>query len=563
MAAKNKKSKLERIKEESDNLRGSIAEELGSELPNFSKKAYQLLKFHGTYQQDDRDKRDGKDKEHIFMVRCRIPGGGLTADQYLAHDDLATRYADNTLRITTRQTFQFHGVVKDNLKHTLKGINDALVTTLGACGDVVRNVMCNPAPSSDGLQQQVQRYANELSELLLPETNAYHETWLDGEKISNNRQEVKNNGEPLYGSNYLPRKFKIGIATPKDNSIDVYTQDIGLIAIPENGLIKGFNITVGGGMGMHHKKPETFPRLGDDMGYVPVDQLVPVVKAIIEVQRDFGDRKDRKQARMKYLIHQWGLDTFQKEVEKRLGSSLQAFKPLPEFEMDLYLGWGEQPDGNWYYGLSVENGRIKDTQDMKMKTGIRKAVEEFRTGIRLTANHDIIFTDIKQEEKEAFISRLKAHAIPLPEEKSNAVKYSMACPAMPTCGLAITESERALPSIIRDIEKELDNLGLQNETITVRMTGCPNGCARPYVADIGFVGRSLDQYSIFIGGDPAGTRLNSRFKDLVNKEELVQEIRPLLIRYKEQSRQNESFSDYWNRVGLEYAPNYQSEAAAS
>ncbi|HKI44519.1 MAG TPA: NADPH-dependent assimilatory sulfite reductase hemoprotein subunit, partial [Balneolales bacterium] len=331
-----KKSKLESIKEESNYLRGSISEELVNDLDYFGKDAIQLLKFHGTYQQDDRDLRQGRGKHYQVMIRTRIPGGGLSSDQYLALDQIADKYADGTLRITTRQTIQFHGVLKGDLRNTIRDINESLVTTLGACGDIVRNVMSNPAPDSDGRQEKVQEYTNHLSELLLPETKAYHEIWLDGSKIYSSRQEISN-GEALYGDSYLPRKFKIAISVPGDNSVDLYTQDIGLVAIfNEQEDITGFNVIVGGGMGMNHNKAETFPRLGDHFGYVPKDRLVPLVKSIIELQRDNGDRADRKHARMKYLIHDWGLDRFRAEVVKRTGFELEPFRPIPKFKLELY-----------------------------------------------------------------------------------------------------------------------------------------------------------------------------------------------------------------------------------
>jgi len=550
---KSKKSKLEKIKSSSNYLRGTITEELENNEPKFSKEALQVLKFHGTYQQDDRDTRKGRDRDYIFMIRTRLPGGGLTADQYLDLDQIADTYANNTLRITTRQTIQFHGVIKDGLKPTIKALNDSLVTTLGACGDIVRNVMCNPAPMVDGRHQQVQEYANELSEHLLPETNAYHEIWLNGKKVISNKEEITNK-EPLYGREYLPRKFKVGIVVPGDNSIDIYTQDIGLVAIfDDENQIKGFNIIVGGGMGMHHKKPETFPRLGDDLGYVDKENLLAVIDGIIGIQRDHGNRKNRKRARMKYLIHEWGLDKFKTELHKRTGFELAPFKPLPKFELNLYLGWNRQPEGKWFRGISVENGRIKDTDELQLKTGLRTVIKKYKPNIRLSANQDILLTDIDEHEKDAIDADLEKYGILDPENKSDTIKYSMACPALPTCGLAITESERALPDVIRELDTVIREIGLQDEQITVRMTGCPNGCSRPYVADIGFVGRSLNKYSLFVGGNPEGTRLNSKIKDLVALEDLVPTVRPLLVYYKQNRKQGESFGDYWSEKSPQFA----------
>ena len=544
---KKKKSRLERIKKDSNYLRGNIREELKNGEDKFSRKAIEVLKFHGTYQQDDRDSRKGRDRHYMFMIRTRLPGGGLTGDQYLELDKIADDYANKTMRITTRQTIQFHGVIKDELKNTLRAINDSLVTTLGACGDIVRNVMCNPAPKADGRHQKIQKFADELSAYLLPETNAYHELWLDGNKVFSNKEEITDK-EPLYGREYLPRKFKIGIAIPGDNSIDLYTQDIGLVALfDDENSITGYNVIVGGGMGMHHKKPETFPRLGDHLGYVHKDQLMDVIDGIIGIQRDHGNRKNRKQARMKYLIHEWGLDKFQSELENRIGFELEPFKEMPDFELDLYLGWHKQPDGRWFRGITVENGRIKDTQEVQLKTGLRDVIEKYKPGVRLSANQDILLTDIDPEQKKALEKDLGEYGIAQFDDKSGIIKYSMACPALPTCGLAITESERALPDVIRELESVIENLGLDDDVLTVRMTGCPNGCSRPYVADIGFVGRSLNKYSIFIGGDASGTRLNTKVKDIVELEDLVDAVRPLLVRYKNERRNGESFGDYWSK----------------
>ena len=546
-----KKSKLESIKEKSNYLRGSISEELANDLDFFSKDALQLLKFHGTYQQDDRDLRQGRDKHYQLMIRTRIPGGGLNADQYLAIDDIADKYANGTLRITTRQTIQFHGVLKGDLRNTIREINQSLVTTLGACGDIVRNVMSNPAPDSDGRQAKVQEYTNHLSELLLPETRAYHEIWLDGSKIYSNRQEVSN-GETLYGDSYLPRKFKIAISVPGDNSVDLYTQDIGLVAIfDEQENISGFNVIVGGGMGMNHNKADTFPRLGDHFGYVPKDRLVPLVRSIIEIQRDNGDRSNRKHARMKYLIHDWGLDRFREEVVKRTGFELEPFRPIPKFKMELYLGWHRQSDGKWYLGINVENGRIKDEGTLRLRTGLRETIKKYDLNVRLTPTQNILLTDIDEANKTSIGEELRGYGIPTDDELSNAIKFSMACPALPTCGLAITESERIMPDVIRDLEKEIQKLGLEDEQLSVRMTGCPNGCARPYVADIAFVGRSLNQYAVFVGGDPAGTRLNKKYRDHVALEELVSTVKPLLEIYRDNRNEGESFGDYWNRTGIE------------
>ncbi|MEX2639117.1 MAG: NADPH-dependent assimilatory sulfite reductase hemoprotein subunit [Balneolales bacterium] len=546
-----KLSKEEKLKAASRDLRGDLVEELHNEQASFSKDSCNLLKFHGLYQQDDRDTRKGKNKDYSFMIRCRIPGGGLSAEQYLVHDRIADDHANGTLRITTRQTFQFHGVIKQQLSETLSAINDLLLTTMAACGDVVRNVMYSPVPAVSARQDIIQKYAEEISDKLLPKTRAFHEVWIDGEKVFSGKQEDYKSVETFYGPTYLPRKFKIGIAEAGDNSIDVYTQDIGLVALfGEDDKLEGFNVIAGGGLGMNHKKSDTFPRLGDHMGFITEDRLYEVVETIVSVQRDHGDRSNRKQARMKYLIHNWGIDKFRDEVESRLGYELQPFLPMPEFELKLYHGWHRQQDGRWFLGLFIENGRIKNDGDLRIKDGLKAVITTHQPGIQLTPNQDIILTDIKEEDRESVEDILNGHGLSLPDTYSNAVRFSMACPAMPTCGLAITESERVMPQIIREIEHEIESIGLQDETITVRMTGCPNGCARPYVADIGFVGQSLEKYSVFIGGASSGTHLNTLYRELVPFNELTSTIRPLLEQFKAEQKNGETFSEYWRRTEL-------------
>ncbi|MEX0773256.1 MAG: NADPH-dependent assimilatory sulfite reductase hemoprotein subunit [Balneolales bacterium] len=559
MEKKVKLAKEEHLKEASRDLRGALIEELKDGTPSFTKDSYQLLKFHGLYQQDDRDKRQGKNKEYSFMVRCRIPGGGLSAEQYLVHDRLADTHANGTLRITTRQTFQFHGVIKQDLSETLSAINDQLITTMAACGDVVRNVMYSPIPDVSTKQEIVKKYANEISDKLLPRTKAFHDVWLDGEKVYSGEKEYAS-VETFYGPSYLPRKFKIGIAEAGDNSIDVYTQDIGIVALfNDSDQLEGFNLIAGGGLGMHHKKSDTFPRLGDHLGFVTEDKLYETVEGIVAIQRDHGDRTNRKQARMKYLIHNWGIDKFRDVLEERLGYELKPFRPMPDFELKLYHGWHRQRNGRWFVGLFVENGRIKNEGALRLKDGLKEIASSIKPGIQLTPHQDIILTDIKEEDREAVEDILKQHGIPLPESYSNTVRFAMACPAMPTCGLAITESERVMPQIIREIENEVARIGLQDKTITVRMTGCPNGCARPYVADIGFVGQSLEKYAIYIGGSSSGTHMNTKYRDLVPFGELTNTVRPLLEQYKNEHKNGETFGGFWRRTEFPQ-PNVEADA---
>lgn len=547
-----KLSKVEKIKEDSWNLRGSLSEELKTGAPFIGKDNTNILKFHGIYQQDDRDVRKikGRDKEFSFMIRSRIAGGGLNAQQYIVHDDLADTYGNGTLRLTTRQTFQLHGVIKHDLRKTLQELLDALIVSLGACGDVVRNINCCPAPGHNELDHQIRAFATELSEELLPESRAYHEIWLDGEKVISTQDEVEH--EPLYGKRYLPRKFKIGVAWPGDNCIDVLTHDVGLIAsLDHNNELSGYTIVVGGGMGMNHKKEDTFPRLADPLAYIPSEQALEVVKEIVGIQRDYGNRENRKIARFKYLIHNWGVDKFREKLEARLGYKLDPPEDISDLKAELHLGWQKQFDGRWFVGLSVENGRIKDTDEYKLKSGLRHIIETYRPDIRLTASQDILLTNIPEEQKPAIDALIRHYGIPHEETLSNARKYSMACPAMPTCGLAIAESERVFPDVIKELEKVLDDLGLNDEVLSFRMTGCPNGCARPYVADIGFVGRSLDSYTIFVGGGPEGTRLNQKYRDLVPLDQLVETVTPLLEQFRNERQNGEAFSDFISRVGVE------------
>lgn len=546
------RSKVEVIKGASNYLRGNIPKELASNSTHFSEDDYQVLKFHGVYQQDDRDlrrqlKQEGKDKHWIFMIRVRIPGGILTSEQYLVCDDLASRYADQTLRVTTRQGFQFHGVLKDGLKPTLRSINEALITTLGACGDLERNVMCCPAPASDRVRSRVQEYAQLISDHLLPKTGAYHEIWLNGEKTYSGEPD----DEPIYGRHYLPRKFKTGLAFGGDNCVDVYTHDIGLVADFDGEELRGFNVLVGGGMGMTHNNPATYPRLATPIAYVEPAQLLETVETIVLIQRDHGDRKNRKHARLKYLMDDWGAERFKAEMERRLQRELEPARNLAPPDVDDHLGWHPQGDGRWYLGVFVENGRIKDEGDLRMKSAFRRIVRDVRPGIRLTPQHNILFTDIPDQRRHEVETILNEHGIVGVGEVSNTLRYSMACPALPTCGLAMSDSERALPAVVREMEREIAQLGLADEHISIRMTGCPNGCTRPYVGDIGFVGRTLNAYVIYLGGDFEGTRLNHEFADMVPTEKLVERVRPVLEHYKQERHSGERFGDFCERIGVD------------
>jgi len=550
-------SKVEHIKSESNHLRGQIGEELAQDSTHFSDAQVQLIKFHGIYQQENRDARQarkaaGSEKAYQFMVRSRIPGGMLTAEQYLVEDELAGRYANGTLRSTTRQGFQLHGIFKGDLHSTIHTINEALLSTLAACGDVNRNVMACPAPAANRAQAQVQEIAHRIAMHLAPRTHAYHEIWIDGEQVETVTLSEGDENEPIYGPTYLPRKFKIGVAFAGDNCIDVYTQDIGLVAALEGEHLGGFTILVGGGMGMTHGKTETFSRLATPLCYATVDEVLPVVETIVMIQRDYGDRQNRKHARMKYVVEERGIAWFRAELERRLGHSVQDPRTISWHDVEDHLGWHTQDDGRWFLGLYVENGRIKDDDTMQLRSGLRHAIEEFRPNIRLTAQQNILFTDLAETQRGPLMDLLAQYGIPTDPAEIGTRRFAMACPALPTCGLALAEAERALPTVIRQIEADLHALGLGNEPLSIRMTGCPNGCARPYMGDIGLVGRTKDIYNVYVGGDMLNTRLNSLYAASVHIRDVVATVRPLLALWRDERIPGEAFGDFCYRVGLEY-----------
>ncbi len=550
-------SKNEQIKIESDYLRGQITEELSQCTSHFSEAQVQLLKFHGTYQQEDRDARKerkaaGTEKAYQFMVRSRIPGGVLTAEQYLAEDDLAGRYANGTLRITTRQGFQLHGVLKGDLRSTIHSINEALLSTLAACGDVNRNVMACPAPAANRAQAQVQEIAHRIALHLAPHSHAYHEIWVDGEQLETVKLPEEDETEPIYGPTYLPRKFKIGVAFPGDNCIDVYTQDIGLVASLEGEQLDGFTVLVGGGMGMTHGKTETYPRLATPLCYARAEEVIAVVETIVTIQRDYGDRQNRKHARMKYLVEERGIAWFRAELERRLGHTVQDQHTITWHDAEDHLGWHAQDNGEWFLGLYVANGRIKDTTTIRLRTGLRHAIEKFQPGIRLTSQQNILFTDISEAQREPFSALLANYGISTDPTEIGTQRFAMACPALPTCGLALAEAERVLPTVMQQIEADLQGLGLANIPLSVRMTGCPNGCARPYMGDIGFVGRTKDVYNVYVGGDMPNTRLNTLYAPSIHLNDLAKTIYPLLVLWRDERNSEESFGDFCYRVGLDY-----------
>lgn len=555
-----KLSKVEIIKEHSRQLRGTLGAELLSDADHFCADSEQLLKPHGIYQQDDRDSRkakaaDGKPKgkAYMFMVRTRVPGGKVSAEQFLAHLDLCDKYGNGTLRITTRQGFQLHGVIKEHLKAAVAGINQTLLTTQGACGDNCRNVVSCPAPiRNNPARDEMQALADRTAEHFRAKSTAYHEIWLtDDSGTKQNVAEWQPVDEPIYGKLYLPRKFKIGFALTDDNCIDIYSQDLGFLGVVEQGRIAGFNVLVGGSMGVTPSAEKTFVAIAQKMAFIAPDQVLGVAEAIVKVQRDFGNREDRKRARMKYLIHDWGLPAFKAKVEEYYGRSLPEPHPADVTDAPDHMGWHEQGDGRLFLGINIECGRIKDEGDLRLKTGLRTLLEKYRFNTRLTALQSVIVCDIDPQHREAINQHLQAHGIRLAEDLTLVRRYAIACPAFPTCGLSITESERVLPGLIDAFEIELARLGLSQERISIHMTGCPNGCARPYTPDIGLVGKTLGKYTVFVGGNTQGTRLAFIYKDLVPQEEIIPLLTPLLEQFKSQRRPGEAFGDFCARIGRE------------
>ncbi|MCC5634312.1 sulfite reductase, ferredoxin dependent [Nostoc sp. CHAB 5844] len=580
-----KPSKVEGIKEHSNFLREPVATQILEDTTHFSEDAIQILKFHGSYQQDNRDNRvKGKEKDYQFMLRTKNPGGFVPPQLYLALDQLADEYGNHTLRATTRQGFQLHGILKKNLKAAIATIIQNLGSTLGACGDINRNVMAPPVPFKHRPEYQYAwEYAQNIADLLSPQTGAYYEIWLDGEKaisaeenpeVKTARQRnstgtiVHDNEEPLYGTHYMPRKFKVCVTVPGDNSIDLYSQDLTLVVITNaQGELEGFNVFAGGGLGRTHNKEETFARLADPICYVDKADVYEIVKAIVATQRDYGDRSDRRHARLKYLINDWGVDKFRAKVEEYFGKSVAPFKPLPEFKYEDFLGWQEQGDGKLFLGISIDNGRVKDEGSLQLKTALREIVEKFNLPIRLTPHQNLIFCDIAPENKSA-IQEILDHCgvVSDPDQIEPLFRYAMACPALPTCGLAITESERAIPGILERIRALLDQVGLQNEHFVVRMTGCPNGCARPYMAELGFVGSSAESYQVWLGGSPDQTRLAQPIVERLHHNDIESFLEPIFVYFKKSRQSGESFGDFCSRVGLdairEFAAQYQPETVA-
>ncbi|BAP16926.1 sulfite reductase, ferredoxin dependent [cyanobacterium endosymbiont of Epithemia turgida] len=562
-------SKLEAIKEKSNFLREPLATELLEETTHFTENAVQILKFHGSYQQDNRDNRvKGQEKDYQMMLRTRNPGGFISPELYLTLDRLSDEYGNHTLRVTTRQGFQVHGILKKNLKAAVSAIIKNMGSTLGACGDLNRNVLAPPAPFKNRPEYQYTwEYADKIADLFRPQTEAYYEIWLDGEKFlsaeespevvaarqyNSNKTIFAGKEEPIYGEHYMPRKFKCSVTVPGDNSIDVYTHDVSLVVMTDSqGILQGFNILVGGGMGRTHNKEETFARIAEPIGYVAKEDVYDILKAIVATQRDYGDRVQRRHARMKYLINDWGIDKFRAKVEEYFGKSLYPFKTLPKWKYQDFLGWNEQGDGHLFLGISIENGRVKDEVNLRLKTALRRITEQFRLPMRLTANHNVILYEIDPSHQEAIEEILQdCGVITNPQEIDALTRYSIACPALPTCGLAITESERVLPGIIERIKTVLSKLNMASEKIVIRMTGCPNGCARPYMAELGFVGSAPNTYQIWLGGSPNQTNLAEPYLQKLLDKNIEKFLEPLFVYFKQEKTEQESFGKFCRRVGF-------------
>ena len=534
-------------------LRGTIAEELANAESVFSKPATGVLKFHGIYQQDDRDLRKLGEKQFTAMVRVGVPGGVLTPDQYLTLDRLAD-IGDGSLRITTRQDIQYHYVPKLRIRELIRGVNDSYLSTLAACGDVVRNVVSCPAPFESEQRKELYPIVKFLSKSLKPKSTAYYEIWVDGERIASAEEPEPSEVEPLYGATYLPRKFKIGFTFTGDNTVDIYSNDIGIVPHYANRELVGFTVLAGGGMGQSAGVKASHPRLADPICFVGPneEELLEVVTAIVTIHRDFGNRSNRKLARLKYVMDEWGVEKFKQELESRVGRSLAPPRTLLWTRSDDYLGWHRQTmndDGTprWFVGVRVVSGRIKN----HIRAGLRAIVERYRPEVRLTCQQNLYLSGIRDEDRTAVVALLREYGITRPEELPPVLRHAMACPALPTCGQAITESERIMPELVAEIQAELNELGLREQIVHLRTSGCPNGCSRPYTAEIGIVGASVDMYTIYLGASPLGTRLGTAFAQNVKRHEIPARLRPVIEHYRLSRRPGEPFGDFCHRVGIE------------
>jgi sulfite reductase (NADPH) hemoprotein beta-component len=546
-------SRNERIKEASDYLRGTLAEGIRREITGaISEDDAQLVKFHGMYLQDDRDLRPERtrkkmEKAFAFMVRVRVPGGVLTPAQWLALDRVARDYGSGSVRLTTRQSVQLHGVIKSNLQSTLRAIDSVLLNSIAACGDVNRNVMCNPNPYASRAHAAALDLAREISDHLTPRTPAYREIWLDGERIAGGEDEVV---EPIYGKTYLPRKFKIAIAVPPLNDVDVFAHDLGFIAVLDsNGDVQGWNVTAGGGMGMTHGEPDTYPRTADVMGFCARSDALAIAEAVVTVQRDWGDRANRKHARLKYTIEDRGLDPFRAEVERRAGVKLGPAKPFVLTSTGDRYGWTEGEDGRGHLTLFIMSGRLRDvgTQAQQL-SALRRIAEQHDGDFRITANQNLIVAGVRPERRAAIEEIAASNGLSAPP--SGLRRNAVACVALPTCGLALAESERYLPDLLDALDARLAAHGLSRDDIVIRMTGCPNGCARPYLAEIGLVGKGPGRYNLYLGAAFDGSRLSKLYAEDVDHAVIIRELDPLFAAYAAERKAGEHFGDFVIRAGF-------------
>jgi len=563
----------EGIKTRSRFLRGTIAEGL-ADLSTGSLCAddQQLIKFHGSYQQDDRDIRGGRRKHKLepaysFMIRIRVAGGVTTPAQWIEMDRMASDYGNGTMKLTTRQAYQLHGIIKTNLKRTIKEINDTTLDTIAACGDVNRNVMCNPNPHISEIHADVLKLSEDLTEHLTPSTRAYHEIWLDGEKVITSQEEE----EPIYGKTYLPRKFKIAIAVPPSNDVDVNANDLSFIAIAEEGKLVGYNIAVGGGMGMTHGQDDTFPRVADIIGFCTPEQAVDVAEKVVMVQRDYGNRVDRKHARLKYTIEHRSAEWFLAELNKYLGYDLEPVRDYTFDDNGDRFGWVEDSRGVSHLTLFIEGGRIIDTEEYKLREGLREIAKVHTGDFRLTANQNLVIGNITPDKKSEIIKLLEEYKMIDSHERSALRLNSIACVSLPTCGLALAEAERYLPSVITDLEAIFEEEGLRHDAVTIRMTGCPNGCGRPFLAEIGFVGRAPGKYNLYLGGGHAGDRLNKLYREALPSGEILSILKPIIKDYAKNAEEGEHFGDFVIRKeyvvatsnGADFHKNIKAAAVAS
>ncbi len=545
-----KLSQEEHIKENSDFLRGTIAKSLRNPLTGaLAPDDIKLIKFHGSYQQYDRDLESERRRQKLeplyqFMVRVRVPGGITTSQQWLVLDELSDDYGNGTMKLTTRQSFQFHGILKRNLRPAIQTINETLLTTIATCGDVNRNVMCNPNPYQSHVHEEVYAFAQQLSEHLKPKTRAYHEIWLGEKKVAGNPMAGTSDTEPLYKNRYLPRKFKIALTIPPHNDIDVFANDLGFIAIEKEGRLLGFNVCVGGGLGNTLEDDTTYPRLADIIGFVKKEQIIEVAETVIGIQRDYGNRENRKNARLKYTLDHRGLDWFVNELNQRLGRELKKQAPFTfKTNGDVY-GWHKGTNGKWFLTLFIENGRVKNTKGYTLKDGLREVAALHTSDFRLTGNQNLIIGNVPEKAKIKIESILEKHGILGNQKQSGLRLHSMACVALNTCGLAFAEAERYLPSLIDKLDKIMEANGLEKEAINIRMTGCPNGCARSYLGEIGLVGRAVGRYNLYLGASHEGDRLNVLYKEMLSEEEILAALTPVIEAYSQERNDGEHFGDF-------------------